>query len=228
MSIIIDLIVIAIIIIMALISAKRGFVRVAVEVVGFIAAIIVATTFSLSLANTTYDKVIEPPILNSITNVAGENVSQTVDATWEALPNFIKNNSEKFNVSKDDIGQNISLNAQQNIKETTKSVLEHSVKPIAVNILKMLYSVIIAVVLIIVVKFLAKFINKLFSFSVVGKLNSTLGGILGVVKGLVAAWLFCTIVYLIISFTKNGIWIFNAENIENTTVFKFLAELIHI
>ena len=64
MNFLLDLIVLAIIAAVALISARRGFVRVAIELVGFIAAIFITFTISTPLASLTYDKIIEPPIVS--------------------------------------------------------------------------------------------------------------------------------------------------------------------
>ena len=66
MSFILDLIVIAIIIVFALISAKKGFVRTIIEIVGFVLVILFANNVSPVLSNVTYDKLIEPAIIESI------------------------------------------------------------------------------------------------------------------------------------------------------------------
>ena len=226
MNIILDLIVIAIIVAFAIISAKRGFVRVAVEVAGFIAAVMISLSLSTTLADFTYNKAIEPSIISSVGEVAENTTADTAENAWEALPDFIKNNAERFGINKEEITRNISSGMGQNTTEIVTDISQNSIKPVAVGILKALYEVILMLVLLVIVKFLARFINKLFSFSLVGKLNKVLGGTLGLVKGLIIAWIFCTAVVLIISFTENGIWIFNSENIEKTYIFKMLANLI--
>ncbi len=226
MSIVLDLIVIAIIILMALISAKRGFVRVAVEVVGFVAAIILSLSLSVSLADVTYQKVIEPAIVSSVESATTDSTSTAADNAWNSLPEFIKKNADKLGISKDSVTQGITENIGNSATEIVTSISQNTIKPMAVGILKMLYAVILMLVLIIVVKFLARVINRLFSFSLVGKVNKILGGAFGAVKGIIIAWLFCAVITLLVSFTKNGIWIFNAENIENTIIFKFLTDVI--
>ena len=55
MNFVIDLIVVAIIAVCAVVSAKRGFVKVLVEAVGFVAAIILTFTISTPLSEATYD-----------------------------------------------------------------------------------------------------------------------------------------------------------------------------
>lgn len=226
MSIILDLIVIAIIILMVLISAKRGFVRVAVEAVGFVAAIILSLSLSTTLADVTYQKAIEPAILSSVENATAETTSSAADDAWNSLPELITKNADKFGISKDSITNDITEDIGNSAIEIVTSISQNTIKPMAVGILKTLYSVILMLVLMIAVKFLARVINKLFSFSLVGKVNKALGGTFGAIKGIIIAWVFCAVISLLVSLTKNGIWIFNAENIENTIIFKLLTDVI--
>ncbi|MBR4099972.1 MAG: CvpA family protein [Clostridia bacterium] len=225
MSIVIDLIIVAIILVTALISAKQGFVRAVIEVVGFVAAVLVAFSVSAPLADITYEKVIEPPILSSVSENAAQSTAQTADSVWESLPSFITNNSEKLGITKEHIEKIVVDSTLSSADTALNEISQKAVKPVATGILETLYAVILIVVLLFVVKILAKLLNKAFSFSVVGKLNRTLGGLLGVVKGLAIALIVCEIVVLIISFTHNGIWIFNNENIDKTYIFKFLTNV---
>ena len=227
MSIIIDLIIVAIILVTALISAKQGFVRAVVEVAGFVAAVLVAFSVSAPLADITYEKVIEPPILSSVSENAAQSTAQTADSVWESLPSFITDNSEKLGITKEHIEKIVVESTLSSADTALNEISQKAVKPVATGILETLYAVILIVVLLFVVKILAKLLNKAFSFSVVGKLNRTLGGLLGVVKGLAIALIVCEIVVLIISFTHNGIWIFNNENIDKTYIL-ILLKLIGI
>lgn len=221
MSIVIDLILVAIILLFALISAKRGFVKVLVETVGFVAAIIVAFTVSTPLAETTYDKLIEPPVVKAAVNAVGESAEHEA---WNALPDFLMNNSlfgEELNSFTQKISQNISEGTETAVKNASQEI----VKPIAVKIIGLLYSVILVIVLTILVKFLAKIINSMFSFSVVGTLNRTLGGVLGAVKGIIIAIVFCMLISLILTLSGKPFLIFNQNDIDNTYLFKFLTQI---
>lgn len=228
MGILLDLILIAFIILMGLISAKRGFVRVAIEVVGFVAAIMLSLNLSVTFADLTYQKVIEPKIISSAQDFSGDTTASAAEKTWESLPGFIKNNAEKFGINKDDLTANISENIGNGAEEIVSNVSQNTIKPVAVSILKTIYLLILMSVLMIVVKLLARTVNKLFSFSLVGKLNRVLGGTVGIVKGVIFAWIFCTVIALLISLTENGFWIFNTANIENSYIFKFFTDVIKI
>ena len=225
MAYIVDGIIIAIVLLAIIFSSKKGFVRTVIEVAGFIAAFIIAFTFSSPLSNLTYDKMIEPSIIKTAEQTATDTTESTVDAFWEAMPKFVKNNSQKLGISKEEISQKAASNVGQNSSQLALSLSQNVAKPVVCKLLSFLFSTVLVVVLLFVVKILAKFVNKLFSFSIIGKLNRTLGGVIGFFKGIIIAFAFCMLITLIVSFTGNGIWIFNAQVLEETVIFKTLCSL---
>ena len=73
---------------------------------------------------------------------------------------------------------------------------------------------------------MAKIINKAFSLPIIGGINKSLGGILGFGKGLIISAVIAVIISTIVSFSKDGIFIFTPENIEKTYLFSFLSNLV--
>lgn len=223
MNILLDLIIVAIITVTALLSAKRGFVRSAVELVGFLAAVWLAFTVSTPLAEMTYDKFLEPKIVSSVSDGAETTADGIIDGTWNALPEFIKKNSESIGLSKEKLSQSVSQEITNGSKGAVKATSQNAIKPVISQILGLLYSIIILIVAMIVVRLSARLLNKLFSFSIVGKLNRILGGVFGIAKGIITAILFCMIISLILSFNENGFWIFNKEITDNSYLFSKLC-----
>lgn len=220
MGILLDLIVTAVILLVVLLSAKRGFMRVAVETVGFIAAIFLTFTISTPLAGLTYDKMIEPPIVKSVTATVNESVSDASDSVWEALPGAVKAYSERFGITKEKISDTFSdSSAGQAAADKATELSQNILRPAAVRILSLLFGIVILIILLIAVKFAARFINKLFSFSLAGKLNRALGGAVGIPEGIIIAFLFCLIIELIVPLTENGILIFTEEAMEKSWFF---------
>lgn len=225
MGIVLDLIIIAIILIFCLISAKKGFVKTVVEAVGIVAAIILSFTVSSPLAGTTYDKIIEPPILSAVSVETTESSQTAVQNMWDSMPKFIVKNADRLSLNSESITQSFGEDISQGVETAVKSASQNVVKPIAVKILGIIYSVIIFVVLWVIFRFLAKIINKLFSFSLVGKANRILGGIVGILKGTVIALVFSLVISVIVSFTQNGFLIFTPQNIDSSYIFKLLTEI---
>lgn len=225
MGLILDLIIIGIVALMVLLSAKRGFVRTLIEVVGFIAALFIAFTFSSPIATATYDKIIEPAVVKAVEEATTEAGEAAADTVWATVPDFITNNSERFGLSKDDLAVNLS-GGDGVISDAATSISENIIEPIAVKVLSLVISTLLIVVLLFVVNVLAKLLNKLFSFSLVGKLNRTLGGVVGFFKGILFAVVFCMIVSVIVSFTQNGFLIFTKEAIDSSVIFGTICDLL--
>lgn len=224
MSIILDLIIVAIVVIFAIISAKKGFVCTLIEVVGFVLAIYVALTASTPIANIVYDKTIQPIVVKTFESAISDGIANSntaVDAVWDQIPSFISENSF-LNLSKENavsvLGDNISLDTATITTKLSDSII----KPTVTKILSSLLAVIIVVILLLVVKIIAKYINKIFNISVIGTLNKTLGGILGIVKGGAIAVVFCLIISLILTFVKDGFLIFTYDTINASHIFKLL------
>lgn len=227
MSYVLDLIIVFIILLFVFLSAKKGFVRTLIEVIGFIAAIVIAFTFSSPVADAIYSKAIQPSVIKTVETTANNGISNAtsaVDAVWDKMPSFITESSF-FGFSKESVTATVQNETANDVTQIAQSISDSFVKPAVTKLLSVLISVVAIVVLLFIVKILAKHINKLFNFSVVGDINKTLGGVLGLVKGGAVAIIFCLLIGLILSFAKDGFLIFTYENINSSYIFKFLMGL---
>ncbi len=100
-----------------------------------------------------------------------------------------------------------------------------NLSPIINQALAGLISVILVSVLFVVVKIISKAITKLFNLTIIGKINSFFGGVLGIAKGAIIAFAICLIITIIMYVKGEGFWIFNTETINSTYIFKRLMEL---
>lgn len=219
-SVIIDLIIIAIITFCAVLSSKQGFVKTAVEIVGFVAAIAIAFYISTPLAEFSYDKVIGLSVEKSITATTEKTAEQSINSVFDNLPSFVK----KCGVNADKINNSVNDKLSNGIESAAKDTSNLIIRPIIVKVLGLLYSVLFIIILLVVVKFLAKFLNRIFSFSIIGNINRFLGGVLGGAKGVILALLFCMLVSLLLTFFPNGFLFFTKENIDKTYLFKLLVQ----
>lgn len=255
-SFFIDLILLLVIGFTAFISYKRGFVKTVIGTVGFFLSIILSLTLCTPLASFTYDKLIQPPVVSTISDeiddrfhdeldknvgdkIDGEKIEEfqdEIDASSDeiinSLPGFVQNFINQSGLdAKEVIGNaNDVINEGDTVKTASQKVAENisqaSVKPMAVQVLSTIFSLILFFVFGWVFRLLGKIISKFLSFTIAGKLDNILGGACGLVKGLIFALIFCVAIYTLVSFTKNGIWIFNYQNFESTLLFKLLISLI--
>lgn len=225
MSIFIDLILVAVIALCVYMSSRQGFVKVFVEVAGFVLAIIVTFTISTPLAELTYDKIIAPPIVKAVGDALEDTSGNINESVIDALPEFVKDNAEKLGISLEEFNEAVAENISSGTDDAAEIATNDIVEPVISKIIALVYSIVIMIVLLIVVKILARVINKMFSFSIVGKLNRILGGVIGVPKGIIFAILLCLVISLVVSI-NGGFLFFTNENIENTILFNFFTELV--
>lgn len=216
-SIILDLIAVGIIVVFSVLSAKKGFVRSLIEVIGFILELLFVGKFSPYLANLTYDKFVEPSILNSIGNVESGGIVQLPQ-----LPKFVTTllgNDFDLSSLQNIINENISAGVTDAVAEASQQVI----KPIVANILSLLYTVILTVVLMFLIKIIAKVVNKIFSFSIVGTANRILGSVMGIVKGVAVVAIICTVVSSLFTISPAGFWILTPNVVAGSVAFKLLT-----
>ncbi len=233
MSIALDVLILIIVLINIILSAKRGFVKTIIEVVGFVAAIILSVTASGPLANVTYDKVIEPSVIKIVEETAAAsdettqgNLQDMADSIWSSLPEFVKNSTESSGISKETFIDKIEIDTTDTVTAIATKTSQTIAKPIITKVLSAFYAVVLMIVLLVVVKIIAKIINPLFNFSIIGKANHTLGGVLGLIKGILVSMVFCVVVSLIVSFTGAGFLCFTEEAIDGSFIFSKIVSLL--
>lgn len=223
MSIVLDIIILLIIAFMALRSYKRGFVRTAIETVGFLAVMALCVPIAGEIASISYNSFIRPAIINSVedtlTSYSENNADSSVNKVFDAVPNFIE---KSVNVSKDDVKKKINVEIEKGAQSAAPIITDYIAKPIAVGLMTTIFTIILFAGGSILVKLGARVANKAFSFSFVKKINNFLGGIIGIPKGAIFAILFVWVVGFLIIFNSNGILGITGETIQKTYLFKFI------
>ena len=217
---IIDAILVLIIILTAILSSKRGFVRSFIEVAGSIIVILLCVNISTPVSSFFFDKTVAPSMTDSIKSSIEEAGVKTEETVWDAIPDYITDNSSYFGITKETVTKKISIEDRSEIiADKTVNIV---VKPILVKTFSLVLSVVLIVILLFAVKILARLLNKIFSFSILGSLNKLLGTVLGVFKGIVFCVLFTMIIILLMNLTKSDLLIFTKENINKTYLFKII------
>lgn len=224
MTILLDLIIIAIFIVSVILTVRKGFVKSVALIVSFLVALFAAVTLSGPISDFIYDKIIGPGVVKTVETTITESINKTEEgiskSVWDSLPKFVKNNE---NVSESDF--KIDIANVDTAHSVAVKLSQNTVKPIAVSFVKVITSLILFVGLSFLCKFLTKLLSGIFSFSIIGKVNRFLGGILGIVNGTIYAIIFILLTKFLISIT-GGFLFFTNASISSTYIFKFLLELL--
>ncbi len=228
---ILDFLVVAIVLLYVVISAKRGFMKTVIELVGFFVSVYLAFAVGGMIAEAAYDSAVEPAIVKSAVSAVGEtasgSVKQTVDGVWDSLPELVVKTASNIGITSESVANSVSgqVSNSDSVAKIAESTADAVVKPVVVPLIKSLVGLLLFAVLMILVRFLSRIISKAFNLPLIGGLNRTLGGILGLGKGVIMAFVFCVIISTIVYMTPNGFLIFTKENIEKSVLFGFLARL---
>lgn len=203
MSLILDIILIAILVAFIAAAVKKGFVLSLLELVAVIAAFALAFSFSPVVAQGVYDGVVEDAMITTLEeqidqNVNASNIAETAELTLSALPDFIVSLASSAGVNVEEIKDTIST-ADLSSENLATELVSKIAQPIVVGVLTAIFFIILALVLLIVLKIVAKLLSKLFDLPLIGKVNKTLGGVLGAIKGVVVLVFVCTILNLALS-----------------------------
>lgn len=232
MSFVLDIIVVLIIALFVFLSARRGFVRTLIEVVGFVLAAVLA--FSLSAPITTaicengIKPIIEEATLSALDDAPFEDVAETTEGIWDELPDFVVNVAEAAGITKGTVKESISNTASQTAHGVATHITDNIFIPIVSNIIKTIVTFLLFLAFIVLVMFLARIINKLFSGFILGKFNRILGGALGAIKGAVIAAIFCLLFSIIVKLSPNGVLSITTETLDSTYIFSRILDIFSL
>jgi uncharacterized membrane protein required for colicin V production len=226
-SIILDVILVLIVLFVAWRSAKRGFVRTLIEMVGYVLAIVLAFSVASFLSKQIYESFVRPSIVKSIeanlSEFNGENLSQVFNKVKNNIPSYMLT-AAGYNA---EIEKNIAdeiMVSKGNTAKAAADITDRLAKPAMTYILNIILIFILFFLFMLVVRFLAKVLNSLFNVPVLGTVNYLLGGVLGIFKGVIIALLLCALISISIKLFGDK-WFITNDIVNNTYLYKYVSQL---
>ncbi len=227
MSWILDGIVVLVVGISLFLGYRRGFIRTAVQLLGYVAAFLIALSLSAGIADFTYDRFIGNAVRESIetsfSENAGGSVSEKVEDAIATLPKFVQTALAE-NEDVQNVLSTVDEKTENTIDAVTEMVVEQIVRPIAVALLRFISFLILFLVLLLVVSLLGKLLKPITKLPLIHQVDATLGLALGLVKGCILAFVVVTVMQLIAtSGTATGP--VTLENMENSLLVGWLSQI---
>lgn len=185
MPIIVDIIILLIMAICIFFGYKKGLIRVAVNILGFFIALLIALILYTPISNfiinhTPIEETLQEAISGTVKSyVIKENEEEikneeTTDNSPKVMTDYINGFIEK---------------EKQNVQQTEKEIIDNVSKTVAINLIKIAVGIlvfIIAKIALIFVKVLAKLISNL---PIIGQFNKLGGAIYGILQGLLVIYI---------------------------------------
>lgn len=223
MGILADIIVCAVILLCVLIGFSRGFIKSFIEFIGYFAAMIasvfLANVLSVFVYNTVLRDIMIKKISSAITDSAAMPVEQKVQAVLQTLPKFITNGMGEHGVTTQSLGKTLSASAASAAPKAADLM-----SPMVIGLTKVIFTVIIFVLLLMVIRLLAKAVNTVFKLPLLHEVNSLLGGVFGLLKGILVVLLLCSLLELTVPVTQVKSQEFMQQTLNSSFVFKTLYQ----
>ncbi len=225
MSIILDVILLAIFVAFILVAAKKGFVLTFLELIAVVVALIVSYQLSPVVAQATYDKVVEPKIIETVEQKIDETVdisatSEQATVIIDSIPKFMVKYAASVGVDTEEIKEKIS-SEELSSENIAIQLTQRIAQPIAIGALTVIFFLLISAVLLFVLRLLAQLLSKSIKIPIMKKTNSVLGGVIGACKGLLVVIFICTILDFLFSGSEGEI----AEIVNKSYIMGMLDDI---
>lgn len=199
MSIFVEIVLWAMIIIGVALGIKAGFIRMASKPVKLLLSLALAIALCTSFAAAVVVPIIEQPITNYISEFLIKNCPElNVDNIAEELPVVLKMAAVMYGINVEEI---VAENAGRDIIAEITAVLAEPV----ISILSIIISfVVLYFVFKLAVKIVLALVDLIFSKGIFGKLNKALGGVSGAIISFAAAWAVAVLVESIFHIIGSG------------------------
>ncbi|MGN1442626.1 MAG: CvpA family protein, partial [Acutalibacteraceae bacterium] len=197
------------------------------DVAAYIIAVIAARAVSVAAAPPVFRQYFGPSIearlAKQLDGVSAMEYGEKIETAVNSIPDYLNGMLSMIGIDKDELAARISSSelTSDNIVET---LMEKIVSPVATAIIETLIFVILVIVfrllLQIVVRLLDGVIKKL---PAINKLNTTLGGILGAVKGVFVVVILALLVGVIASAVQYEPFV---QAVSNSLIVKAVSSLI--
>ena len=221
LHIILDIFMVAVIVISAMIAAKKGFVKVFLNLIGVFVALFLAMQFCVPSAEFIYDKFLEKNIYNGVYTAVGEYAEQGIDAVYNNLPPSVLNAAEKIGIDLDNIISKHMSAGTDNLAEKIAGDVSHSiVRPFSVKIISGIVFIILFILSLVLIKIVIRALNLVTKLPGLHAANKTLGIIMGILQGLCICVIICFMLNISASLFENGVFGYTEDILNQSVAYK--------
>lgn len=204
-----DIVIIALILLIVVLSAKKGFVASCLDSFSMVIAAFGSYKLCATVANSLYDLFIKDLVKTEFRQALDEmssnlSIKEKVEGMIDALPETAVKLASSMGIDVNNMSSLLIPSSADNEK-----LIETIADTLAYDIMITLTEIIVFIALFIVFTLLVRFISTFFSHNLekiplVGKLDTLLGGALGLVKALVIVFAGSVLLYIIAQTTDAG------------------------
>jgi len=183
LGIMFDVILVLIVVVFIITSAKRGFLLSLLDLGAYIISLLVAMFSSKYLARLIFNLFIKNPVQTRVEDglkaAAGKTLQEQTETIVSKIPKFIVDVWS-------DTGSAISKEIESHGNSSAAYITDKIIEPVVNGLIGAILFFIIFFVVLVFTKWLARIISKVLKLPVAKQINMTLGGVFGFFKGSIA------------------------------------------
>ena len=216
---IVDIILVVVFALVILISAKKGFFKSLVDLIGSLVAVLVAKLLSEGAAKAVFDgfvyKGAESALMQSLGEAGSTDYVEQIENALASLPEGLNGILQIMGIDSQSLMDKLS-GVNLNGDNLVESLMNSVVVPLGTAVVQFVLFVVFAIALIFAVKLLAKLIDKIVKkLPVIKGFNKTMGAVFGVLRGLIIVVIISMLVSVVVGFIGNEMLI---ESVENSMI----------
>ncbi len=219
MTYIVDIIIVAIFALVIFTSAKKGFFKSLVDLIGSLVAVVIAKLLSESAAKAVFDgfvaKGAESALAKSLGEAGSLDYVEQIENALASLPEGLNGILQIMGVDSTTLMDKLS-GVNLNGDNLVESLMNSVVVPLGTAVVQFVLFVVLALAMIFAVKVFAKVIDKIVKkLPVIKGFNKTMGAVFGIFRGLIIVVIISMLVSGVVGFTGNEMLI---ESVENSMI----------
>jgi len=226
MSYILDIIIVALLGFLVIRSYQKGFLSTAIDALAVVISAIVTGKFYKPVSESVYDLAVRNLVETRFTRVLDEisvnlSLEDKISAMIDGLPQGAVKLAEVVGVSKASVMASMASAGGYSNDQLIQLAVDKIGHTIMINITEFITFVVMFVIITLLLKFLATIMKKANDIPVLGKLNSILGAVIGIVKAVAIVYIGCTIFYFIAGMSGAAPVI---EAVNSSIIYNFIIQ----
>ena len=224
MSLVIDVILLAILFIAVIVGYKKGFIKISVVAIGFVVSFILAITLSTTVANYTYDTFLQDKMVSNVNTTLTKQGNVAIDTAIEnafSSDKMITKMAKMCNITADDIKSNISVETDE-ITTVSQYIEGEVIRPTMIFMLRVVFMILLFILCSLLFNLLSNLLSKTFSLTIAKKADPVFGGILGLFIGIVIVFILTILLDTFISLFPDGFIGISSATRDESYVYRFV------
>ena len=213
-----DIILLAVLVIFVIRGSRKGFVRMLLETIGAIVAVVAGWFVSKTYSGMIYDSYFKEGVIRGIDGrLTGNDSLDAATVSFYSIPDRLRGIAAMLGFDADGFSKTVDAK-----NASAAETLESSVVGPAVTIvLKILVFIAVVLVFSIIIRFIIGIVGRATKLPTIKKADGVLGGILGFLTGIVVVFLLAEIIFAVSGMIDNELI---ADKISASFVIRFVGD----